>query len=337
MKTLGIGIAGLGFMGRTHLAAWSRAAADGWPCRVVAICDRDPDRKLRQAVDGNLDAAADLKALETAGLRRYRAFDDLLADPDIDAISICTWTETHVELAVAALRAGKHVLVEKPLARSADEARPLVEAAAGSDALCMPAMCMRFWPGWRWLIERVREQAFGPVRSITLTRLGSMPDWSGFYADRSRSGGALLDLHIHDVDFLCALFGPPQGVEAAGDVDHVVARYQFSEGPMLAVAEGCWDAAAGYPFRMAYRVHFARATAEYDNWHDPPLRLAREDTFEPVELPPGTGYDQQVRHFADASLGRCRLAVTVEDAVTALRVIEQERVQLGGTDSKQGA
>ena len=327
MKTLGIGIVGLGFMGRTHLAAWQRAADAGLPCRVVAVCDRDPGRKLQQAVQGNLDTAT-AEALETADIRQYRAFDALLADPDVDAVSLCTWTDTHIELALAALQAGKHVLVEKPLARTADEARPLLEAARRGGPLCMPAMCMRFWPGWRWLIERVRDQSFGPPRAITLSRIGSMPDWSAFYADRTRSGGALLDLHIHDVDFLCALFGPPKRVHAAGDIDHVAAQYGFADGPLIAIAEGCWDAAAGYPFRMAYRVHFENATAEYDNWHDPPLRVARAGAFEPVDLPPGTGYDHQVQHFAEAILGRVPLEITVEDAITALQVIEQERAQL---------
>ncbi len=324
-ETLGIGIVGLGFMGRTHLAAWSRAAAEGRPCRVVAVCDRDPARKLEQAARGNLDLDRNTQPVKTSDIRPYRVFDELLADPDVAAISLCTWTDTHVELALAALRAGKHVLVEKPLARSTAEARPLVEAARSAGPLCMPAMCMRFWPGWRWLIERVREQTFGPLRAITLSRIGSMPDWSCFYADRSRSGGALLDLHIHDVDFLCALFGPPRRVQAWGDVDHVVATYGFANGPPVAVAEGCWDAAAGYPFRMAYRAHFAHATAEYDNRRDRPLWLARDGVFEPLELSPGTGYDHQVRHFLDAILGRTPPAITPDDALAALRVIEQER------------
>ncbi len=328
MAPLGIGIVGLGFMGRTHLAAFCRAAEAGWPCRVVALCDRDPARKLDQATRGNLDTATDAPPRLPDDVRLYRDLADLLADDRVHAVSICTWTDTHVELAIRALRSGRHVLLEKPLARSVAEARPLLEAAEASDRICMPAMCMRFWPGWSWLLEHAAAGTFGALRALALTRIGSMPDWSGFYADRSRSGGALLDLHIHDTDFVAALCGTPREVRTAGSDDHVVTTYIFERGPDVVLAEGCWDAAPGYPFRMAYRAHFDEATAEYDGWHDPPLRLARGGAFEPVGLPVGTGYDHEIRHFVEAATGRSPLRVTVRDAVASLAILEAERRSL---------
>jgi predicted dehydrogenase len=117
-------------------------------------------------------------------------------------VSICTPTDSHIELAMTALAAGRHVLVEKPVAlRSAEVAR-LAQAAAPAGRVCMPAMCMRFWPGWEWLKERIEAGEFGRVRSATFQRVGAPPDWSAFYGDYARSGGPLHDLHIHDADFI---------------------------------------------------------------------------------------------------------------------------------------
>ncbi len=328
MASLGIGIVGLGFMGKIHLAAFWRAAEAGWPCRVVALCDRDPARKLDPATRGNLDIPADARPRLPDDVRLYDDFAELLDDDRVHAVSICTWTDTHVDLAIQALRTGRHVLLEKPLARSVAEARPLLEAAQTSKPICMPAMCMRFWPGWSWLLEHTTAGTFGPLRALTLTRISSMPNWSAFYADRSRSGGALLDLHVHDTDFVAALCGTPREVRTAGRDDHVVTTYLFDHAPDVALAEGCWDAAAGYPFRMAYRAHFDEATAEYDGWHDPPLRLARGGAFEPVELPGGTGYDHEIRHFVEAATGRCPPRLTVRDAVASLAILEAERRSL---------
>ena len=96
----------------------------------------------------------------------------------------------HVDLAIAALEAGKHVLVEKPVAVTADEVRRLAEVDARTDALCMPAMCMRFWPAWTWLAERVREGTYGAVRSAAFQRRATPPRWGGgVYEDDSRPRG----------------------------------------------------------------------------------------------------------------------------------------------------
>jgi len=151
---------------------------------------------------GNFEttAAAD-RLFDASEVHTYTNPAGLLADEAVDLVSICTHTDTHVDLAIAALRAGKHVLVEKPVALRAADARRLVDVAAGANTLCMPAMCVRFWPEWAWLKQRIDDQAYGPVRSAVFQRLGGTPPWAQeFYGDVARSGGALVDLHVHDAD-----------------------------------------------------------------------------------------------------------------------------------------
>lgn len=333
----GVGIIGLGFMGRTHLKAYRRAAAAGFANRLVAVADADAERRQgRSAGPGNLEReACDERLFAPEEVRGHADPAELLADPEVDVVSICTPTASHVPLAMAALAAGKHVLVEKPLALTAAAARPLLAAVERADAVCMPAMCMRFWPAWAWLKERVDDGSFGAVRSAAFRRLGSRPTWAGFYADPAQSGGALLDLHIHDADFVQHLFGAPQRVEAAGSLDHVTCLYRYQAGPAHVVAEGGWDHADGFPFRMRYTVVFDRATADFDLGRAPELLLFRGGRGEQVQLPanhdgtPLDGYDLEIRHFlAAVSDRRTPLAATIPQAVELLEMLDGVRARV---------
>jgi predicted dehydrogenase len=333
---LGVGVVGLGFMGRTHVEAWRAAGSAGFANRLVAVCDTDPERRAGRAMQGgNITQGSGQELLfDPALVRGYEGIDEFLADEAVEVVSICTHTRTHVDFAVRALRAGKHVLVEKPVALNAAAMEPLVRVAAETDRVCMPAHCMRFWPGWDWLAERNRAGTFGAPRSVVFRRLGSRPDWSPVYADDEESGGALVDLHLHDVDFLRYAFGDPQAVLAGGSLGHVTALYRYAEGPRHAAAEGGWDHSGGFPFRMGYLAVFEEATVEYDLGHDPVLVVHRGGSAEPVEVASYSGYDGEVRHLLEAlAEGRRELRVTVEDALATARLLDAERESLRSGDT----
>lgn len=145
-KVPGVAVIGLGFMGVTHLDAWARAAADGYANRLVAVCDRDLARCEKPlGVGPGGDSRAEF---DRAAVAQYGDAVELLQDSAVDIVSITTPTETHVPLALAALAAGKHVLVEKPVALHVPAVARLQLAAESADVHCMPAQCIRFWPGW---------------------------------------------------------------------------------------------------------------------------------------------------------------------------------------------
>lgn len=326
-REIGVGIIGQGVMGRQHVAAYHAARAAGWACRVVAICDADTSKMAGGSIGGNL--AAGSVTLDGVGL--YARTQDLLRDERVDLVSICTPTDTHVDLAIAAMAAGKHVLVEKPVALASAEVRRLADAAARSGRVCMPAMCMRFWPGWDWLHARIHDGAYGRLRSVVFHRLGAGPDWSkGFYHDVSRSGGALVDLHIHDVDFIVWCFGKPTAVRSAGSDWHVTTLYEVEGGPEHVVAESCWTLAKSAGFRMQYRAEFERATAEFDISKSPRLVVHGEAGSTPIDLPEGTGYDGEVRHIVEVILGGGRPRATLEEAAIVAEVLERERESVRG-------
>ncbi len=336
---LGVGVIGLGFMGRTHVGAYQSAARDLGVCELVAVCDSSPDRLTGEpAAAGNLKTTAnEPKLFDPSKVRGYTDPDQFFADPRLSLVSVCTYTDTHVDLAIRALRAGKHVLVEKPISMNPQEIRRLADVARSSGKLCMPAMCMRFWPGWDWLRDRIAESRantpgsqgaqFGKMLSATFQRLGSGPSWgAAFYRDESRSGGALVDLHIHDADFVSWCLGKPSAVSTSGSVFHHTTHYQIPDGPQHVTAEGAWDLAPGAGFRMRYLVNFEHATADFDLSRTPQLLVHTSERTSPVELSTLSGYDLEIRHFLDAiNEGRRDLRATLQEAADVARLLEHER------------
>lgn len=325
--SVGIGVVGLGFMGRTHLGAYQRAEG----CSLVAVCDRDESNlDPTKSAGGNLDNSSEQALWDESAVLATTDFDAMLARTDIQAISICTHTTTHVDLAKRALDAGKHVLVEKPVALTEHDVMPLVEHANRTpELICMPAMCMRFWPGWAELKSMIESGEHGAVRSATFQRLGSRPGWSSdFYADFARSGGALTDLHVHDVDFALHCFGEPAEVFATGDLLHVTAAYGYQDGPVQVVAEGGWDHDPAFGFRMLFRVNFERATVEFDLDQEQPLAIHADGQTQRPALDSISGWDGEIRAFVRAAADNAASPVPIEDAARVARVLDQERAIL---------
>jgi predicted dehydrogenase len=245
-------------------------------------------------------------------------------------VDVCVPTPFHADVAIAALEAGKHVLCEKPLARTSADAQRIADAAAGARGMFMPAMCMRFWPQWRWLKEAVDEGRYGRVLGASFFRMASMPP--GWFSKGAWSGGALLDLHIHDTDFVYYLFGKPEAVfsggyaRTSGCTDHIATQYMYADdGPALVTATGGWCMAPGFPFTMRYLVNFERATAIFDMATDPMLRIVQEGAVEPIQMA-GDGYTAELEYFLECvRTGRRPRIVTAQDAVTSIRITEAEQ------------
>ena len=333
-NALGFGVLGLGFMGRTHAAVYASAAAAGLPARLAGVGDRSAERLTGRApAEGNLTSGAGEQIFDPSTLKTYTEADALFADPAVVAVSICTHTDTHVEMASRALAAGKHVLVEKPVALAPEPIRALRDAAMRAERLCVPAMCMRHWPGWDWLHDRVRDGSLGHVLSARFWRLGGTPTWGqGFYADHARSGGALFDLHVHDTDFIFHCFGTPAEVQTTGSLTHPTTLYRYDDG-FEVQAEGSWDNADGEPFVMRFEVRFAEATADFDlSRVEAPLLLRRGNDAEAIPLGAGTGWDAQIHAFIRAVAAfhadEADLSTPLDEAIAVTELLLAERRSL---------
>jgi predicted dehydrogenase len=242
-------------------------------------------------------------------------------------VDICTPTALHSAQVIAALKAGKHVLCEKPLAQTAADARKVLKAAAVSKKFLMPAMCMRFWPGWNWLKKVIAERTYGEVRAANFRRLSAMPAWG---TAGVHTGGALFDLHIHDTDFVNFLFGRPKSVFSTGvigkggAINHVVTQYHFPGGPAVG-AEGSWLLAQG--FRMGFTMLCERATLDFDLARGAGALRVDEagKKSRTIKLESGDGYDAEIRYFVGCVARDERPeTVTARDALTALEICEAE-------------
>ncbi len=326
-----VGIVGLGMMGTTHFKAYRQIPQ----AEVVAVCDVS-GKKLSgdwSEAAGNIDTGAaamqDLSALKT-----YGDFGQFVADADIDLVDVCVPTFQHAEMTIQALEAGKHVFCEKPMARTSDLARQMVEAAEAGDRLLAVGHVLRFWPEYLALKQMIDSRAYGAVKSATFTRLSPRPLWSweGWLQDPARSGAVALDLHIHDTDTVQWFFGRPPTVMAAATfegnaISHIVARYYYGQDSPLIVAEGGWDYPQTFPFRMAASIVFEKAAVEFTTLNSPTLAVYEDGAAEVVhpDVPAHDGYTEELRYFIECvASGTKPERIDPADAVCAVAIIEAE-------------
>jgi predicted dehydrogenase len=329
-KTVKVAVAGLGFMGVTHLRVYQKLRN----ARVVAVCDggRMPVNGVLRGVNGNIQHAA--KTRLGRQVKVYRDFAEMIADPEVELVDICTPTARHSAQVIAALKAGKHTLCEKPLAQNVSEARKIIQAAKASKKFLMPAMCMRFWPGWSWLKKAVTEQTFGAVHTAGLRRVSAKPVWG---RAGTHAGGALLDLHIHDTDFVNHLFGRPASiystgrVDASGVVNHVLTQYFYQQGPAVH-AEGSWLLPDG--FNMSFTVHCERGMIDYDLARGTGALRVHENGKKPrtIKLKNTDGYAEEIAYFVNCVANGVKPSVvTAQDGLAALEICaaEEKSVRTG--------
>ncbi|MFB3890902.1 MAG: Gfo/Idh/MocA family protein [Phycisphaerae bacterium] len=321
-----VGVVGLGFLGMMH-AKNIRTLPNA---ELAAVCDVQPHRLEGMMTAGNIDVGAG--RVDLGGAKKYTRFEDMLADSALELIVIVTPTYLHAEMAVAALKAGKHVFCEKPMARTAKEASSMLAAAKKAGRGLMIGHCLRFWPEYVAVKEMIDSKRYGRVRGATFRRIGGTPRWGfeNWFVDSKRSGHCALDMHIHDVDTAQWFFGKPSRVRAAGTVtadggvSHVIARYDFADIDMV-TAEGAWFH-DGYPFSMAATIEFEQATVEYDSSKSPTLVVCRNGAKpEPQTVPAGDAYANEIKYFIDCLLeGKAPDRVPPESSVDAVATVEAE-------------
>jgi predicted dehydrogenase len=267
---MNLAVIGLGFMGSTHARALQKVPG----VVLAAVVSSDP-LKLSgdlSGVGGNLAGPAG--NLDFSAVQKYKEFQAALNNPAIDAVDICLPSDQHFEAVKAALNAGKHVLVEKPLALDGEQADLLVNEARKAGRTLMTGHVLRFIPEYREAAQILRDGRLGPVQASFFRRRCGAPAWSRWQTDLARSGGAVMDLLIHDIDYCLYLFGKPEVVSAIGyvdlsrGIDWLEARLSFENvGPV--VITGGWHHPKSYPFRMEFTVVSSGGTLEFQSGSGP--------------------------------------------------------------------
>lgn len=300
---INVGIIGMGMMGGAHAPQYLRHPN----AKLVALADQRPERRnADEALAGNIKELAG--TLEISEVERFAEGHDLIAETDVDVIDVCLPTYLHPEYVIAALESGRHVLCEKPMALTPQLADEMIAAAEANDRYLMVGQCLRFWPEYQVLHDAVENETYGELRSLNMYRHGGLPIWSwnNWYLDEARSGGMILDLHIHDTDYVNYLLGTPDTIQAVGQHHErggyriVHACYSYDDGPQVHMHAG-WSPAQ-IPFRMGFDAWFERGFLRYENYAQPTLKVFKNfeaAEAELVEFEPGSGYYNEIAYFLD--------------------------------------
>jgi predicted dehydrogenase len=282
---------------------------------LVAVASRD-------------EAVAGAYAAERGIPRSYGSYDELLADPEIEAVYNPLPNALHVPWSVKALEAGKHVLCEKPMSNRAAVVEEAFEVAEANGRLLMEAFMWRYHEQTLKLVELVRGGAVGPVRIVRTAFSHTLPEDSDDVRwDAALEGGALMDVGCYCVSALRLLLGEPQRVSAESvtgreGVDGRMLGVLRFEGDMLGSLECAFDTVP----RMAIEVVGVEGTLlSEDPWHGwaPKLtRIAPDGAREDVPVEPVNAYAREVTDLSAAIRTGSTPRLGREDAVAQARTIE---------------
>jgi len=330
---LKLGLIGLGFMGKTHLSVYQKRE----DVELAAVSDTVRKRlKGDLSVEGNIATEEDV--FDFSKITCYENADDLIKDEKIDFVDICLPTHLHAEFTVKALEAGKDVLCEKPMAISLEECGRMIAAAKASDKKLMIGQCLRFWPEYEILKDYVESGKLGKIIALTCFRGGGTPLWSGggWILQKNKGGGALLDMHIHDIDMIAYLLGLPKSVFSSGKnviensgIDIVSTNYLYPDGPVVNAACN-WALNGEFGFNMTYLAGFEKGNITYDARQEPTIKINPDKgkSFTP-ELKQEDGYSQEIDYFVKAVINNTAIErVTPEQARDSVKVALAEMLSV---------
>jgi predicted dehydrogenase len=309
-----VGIVGTGNMGKAHAAGWAQTAA-----HIVGFCSQDA-------------RGAEVAAQYGAPLLQMDALLDVC-----DVIDICAPTHLHHEMTLRAAAAGKHIVCEKPLARTYAQGIEMVNVCQEAGVWLLVAHVVRFFPEY-WRAKQIVDAGdIGNVAVVRLTRASYLPRVAAdsWFFDSARSGGMILDLMIHDFDYARWVAGEVKSVFArsvrgtnpSAAEDYCLALLQHESGAISNV-EGAW----AYPppmFRTALEIAGDTGLIEHPAESSTPISVHLKQK----ESSGGTGvgvpgspmaedpYVTEIKHFYDVLTGKLAAPrVTAEDALSALRI-----------------
>ncbi len=310
---LRVGIVGAGFMGTLHAAGWAKT-----PACLAAIHSNYPDKVRQLAHACGTQAADSLDALIDA----------------VDIVDICTPTHLHYEMVLSAAAAGKHIICEKPLARTVEQAEQMIGACQQAGVKLLVAHVVRFFPEYAQAKGIVDRGEIGRVGVVRLRRVSSLPTWSedNWLMDEEKSGGMLLDLMIHDFDYARWVAGEVEGVFARNvkralpreSRDYALVILRHTSGALSHI-EGGWAYPPGM-FRTALEIAGDGGLIEHPSGSSVPLQINLMETGKAKASGVPTSpliedpYVTEIKHFYDVIANDTEPRVTAADGLAALRI-----------------
>lgn len=313
-----VGLVGFGGIGSVHFDSYKNIAN----AQVVAVADV------------RTDLAKEKLGENEENIRIYSSMEDLLANEEVDMVDICTPTYMHADMSVSALKSGVNVMCEKPMALSSKDTQRMVDAAEGTDKIFMIGHVVRFMKPYMYLKCVVDSGELGKPLQLEFKRLSHIPEWSweDWMRDRSKSGGSLVDLSIHDLDYVQYVFGKPQKVSSVyrklkDNSDFLVSELIYDG--MVATVSGAFYTTPGFPFKAEYLAVFENGYVEYRGGkivkNGEEINLKESDSkASGINLPDIGGHQYEIQYFVDCvEKGIKPDVVTPEDAQDTIKLIER--------------
>lgn len=316
-------IIGFGGLGQSHMRGMAELSD---MAEIVAVCDADI-AKFNATVETNLDAAKD--PIDLSACHLYGNAYEMLEKETLDFAIIATPTYLHAELAVAALDRGLHVLSEKPMAKTVEDCQKMIDAAHRNNKLLSIGMCLRFSPTYLKLKELVDSGCFGKLERLEMTRLSQPPVWGyqDWFMDFSKCGGAALDLHVHDVDFMQYMLGMPESLSSEGSsrkwvLDRIVTRYHYANGADVQITAD-WSLNKAFGFRAEYFAVFERGICYMQN--DKVYLCPDDGEKQEAELENVDMYIEEKRYFFDCiRSNKANDRIAPESAMQSIQIATAE-------------
>ena len=326
MNEVKVAIVGFGGIARAHYAGYKILKKENAPVKVVAVCDIDLTR-FTEHIKINIESE------ETAldkDIKTYGSVDELIANADFDMADICLPSFLHKEFTVKLLKAGKHVMCEKPMSLTSAECEEMIAAAKESGKKLMIGQCLRFNAAYSYLKDCVSDGRFGKIRNLFMTRKSAQPRWGfeNWFANTERSGGCILDMHIHDIDMARYLLGEPYAVsclsyDAVTRWAVINSRLYYKD--VMVVADGSWDESDTVKFKSGYSARFENAQVICDS-DGVKVMPDKGEAFKP-ELPSTNHMAEEIRFFTSTILDETKINEKnpPESACMTVKLVEKLR------------
>ena len=320
-RKIRVAIVGVGGMGGVHFNIYCKKT----DIELVAACDLRIDM-LREKAKKN--------GREDVTL--YADYDEMLAKEKPDMVDICTPTYLHAEMAVKAMRAGAYALSEKPMALNSGLTEQILAAEKETGKFYMTAQVVRFMTPYRYLKDVIDSKKYGNPVHVMMYRMSQGPAWGtgNWYLQEEKSGLVMLDLMIHDIDFMQYAFGKPKSIDGAyhplRDGSNSATAVYLYDGFTVTIETGWFQAAI--PFHADFYAVFDKGWVESRNGtiYDcgKPVEIPREGvTGETgINISNVDGYETEINEFIEAVRTGVRpMTVPSESSAYTIRLVEETR------------
>ena len=321
-------IIGFGGLGKSHFRNVAEVSKKVKDINLVAICDIEEEAFYAQTSTNLGGSSTDL---DLSAYRLYKDAAELFEKEKLDFVITALPTYIHEKIAVMAMEHGINVFSEKPMALNLAQGENMLHTARKNNVKLMIGQCVRYFPEYAMLKELIDSKKYGNVIRADFSRISPVVTWSwqDWMLDEAKSGGAALDMHVHDVDFINWAFGAPRAVTSSAtnhkSKHETISTVYHYDNNMLVTAIGDWGMPGCFPFTPGFTVRFEKATVVLTA--EGVKLYPEEGQPSIIEVPADNGYVEEIVDFINCIREGKESAINPPEAsLLSLKIALAEKV-----------